>query len=175
MRDRMERFVLLPFTVGCISESSIPVVTKHAKRSKPDMNSTPMGTHGGEKEEYLDDEESLTGENIKTALPKLQKLFKDFKNFSQLFVYKDELEPEMAMEIGLPTDVKHVTHIGLDGCASSIFTKGWNNLTESELISLRSIPLTQLELAFKTQPETPNVRSLLERMSPRRSNIAGST
>lgn len=40
-------------------------------------------------------------------------------------VYKDELEDaDMGMEIGLPTDVKHVTHIGLDGCASSILSKG---------------------------------------------------
>lgn len=77
-------------------------------------------------------------------------------------MYKDELEPEVGMEIGLPTDVKHVTHIGLDGCASSIFSKGWNNLAEPELINLHSFPLTELEVAIKAQAETPNVRSLLE-------------
>lgn len=27
----------------------------------------------------------------------------------------EEEEEEMGMEIGLPTDVKHVTHIGIDG------------------------------------------------------------
>ncbi|KAI3459146.1 hypothetical protein Pfo_015809 [Paulownia fortunei] len=165
MRDLMERFVLLPFTAGCISESSIPVVMQHTKTSKLDANSTPTRTHEEEKkeeEEYLDDEESLSGENLKTALPRFQKLFKNFKNFSQLFVYKDELEPEMGLEIGFPTDVKHVTHIGLDGCASSFFSKGWNNLAEPELINLHSFPLTQLELAIAAQAETPNVRSLLE-------------
>ncbi|KAK4433036.1 CRIB domain-containing protein RIC4 [Sesamum alatum] len=162
MRDRMQRFVLLPFTAGCISESSIPVVMQHPKRSKPNANLIPTRPHEVEEEGYLDDEESLSGENLKSAHPRFQKLFKNFKNFSQLFMYKDELEPEMGMEIGFPTDVKHVTHIGLDGCGTSILTKGWNNLAESELINLRAFSLTQLELAMAKQAETPNMRSLLE-------------
>lgn len=37
----MERFVLLPFTAGCISESSIAVGLQQAKRSKMDTSSTP--------------------------------------------------------------------------------------------------------------------------------------
>lgn len=77
-------------------------------------------------------------------------------------VYKDELQTEIGMEIGLPTDVKHVTHIGLDGCASSIFSNEWNNLAGQELINLHSFPLSELELAIKAQAEKPNVRSLLE-------------
>lgn len=75
-------------------------------------------------------------------------------------VYKDELEdPEMGMEIGLPTDVKHVTHIGLDGCASSILSKGWNNLTKTDMTNLPSFPSTPLQLAMA---DNPTVRSLLE-------------
>ncbi|KAG8390746.1 hypothetical protein BUALT_Bualt01G0115600 [Buddleja alternifolia] len=130
MRDRIERFVFLPFNVGCISESSIAVGMQQAKRSNLDANSTP------------------TSENLKNplsllALPKFQKLFKNFKNFSQLFVYKDEFEEaEMGMEIGLPTDVKHVTHIGLDGCASSILSKGWNNINEAAFVDLPPLPNT---------------------------------
>ncbi|KAL0403368.1 UNVERIFIED_CONTAM: CRIB domain-containing protein RIC4 [Sesamum radiatum] len=147
----MERFVLLPFTVGCISESSIAVgLQQQPKLSKlVDANTTPTRTRGGEKEDE-DEETSSTGENLKSpsnisALPKFQKLFKNFKNFSNLFVDKDELEEqEMVMEIGFPTDVKHVTHIGLDGCASSILSKGWNNLDEP-------FPSPPLELSMGDQ------------------------
>lgn len=66
-------------------------------------------------------------------------------------VYKDEREEEMGMEIGLPTDVKHVSHIGLDGCTSSIFSKGW---AEQELIDLHSFPLAELEFVIKAQANT---------------------
>lgn len=119
----MERFVLLPFAAGCISESSIAVGLQQAKRSKIDTGSTPTSEtpfhrptfnppssytvyvylsrvltscfdHEGEKDEdeeqYEEDEESLSGENLKSppsllAIPRFQKLFKNFKNFSQSF------------------------------------------------------------------------------------------
>ncbi|KAL7148800.1 hypothetical protein ABFS83_06G203800 [Erythranthe nasuta] len=154
MRDRLERFVLLPFNAGCISESSIPVVIQHTKRSKFYTDSTPTRKRDEEKDEEEDylDIGSLSGEILKTALPRLQKLF---KNLSQLFVYKDEMEPEIGMEIGVPTDVKHVTHIGLDGCATSF----WENISAPELIDLHSFPMKQqLELAMSAQDETPNVK-----------------
>lgn len=78
-------------------------------------------------------------------------------------VYKDELEEtEMGMDIGFPTDVKHVTHIGLDGCGSSILSKGWNNLNEPEMKNLSSFSLTPLELAMATHADTSSFRSLLE-------------
>lgn len=43
-----------------------------------------------EEEEYEDDEENLSGDNLNStlsllAVPKFQRLFKNFKNFSQLF------------------------------------------------------------------------------------------
>lgn len=49
-----------------------------------------------------------------------------------LAVYKEDMEEEeIAIEIGLPTDVKHVTHIGWDGCSanSDHLVKGcrWDN------------------------------------------------
>ncbi|KAL3630907.1 CRIB domain-containing protein [Castilleja foliolosa] len=147
MRYLMERFVFLPFTTGCISESSIPVVMMQpTKRSKLEEKE--------EEHEYVDDEESA-----KSALPRFQKLF---KTFSQLFVYK-ELEQEMGLEIGFPTDVKHVTHIGLDGSSTSIFSTSWSNLEDPVLINrLHSFPLKQLELAIASDNETPNMKRLLE-------------
>ncbi|CAA0821263.1 CRIB domain-containing protein RIC4 [Striga hermonthica] len=163
MRDRMEKFVLLPFSAGCISESSIAVAQQQAKRSNPDTKLTPTR----EKEEE-EDEESLSGDNLKSplshlALQRFQKLFKNFKNFSQSFAYKDEFkETDMGIEIGFPTDVKHVTHIGLDGCASTILSRGWTNEPE-QTINLPSFPLTPLELAMsKHTTNKPTFQSLLE-------------
>lgn len=74
-------------------------------------------------------------------------------------VYKDELEgADMGMEIGSPTDVKHVTHIGLDGCASSILSEGWNNLTKTDITNLPPFPSTPLQHAMAGNP---SIRGLL--------------
>ncbi|KAL3323631.1 hypothetical protein AABB24_038006 [Solanum stoloniferum] len=121
MRYRMERFVLLPFSAGCISESSVAIGhQQHKSSSIHQPNIIPTKMLEEEKEEEADDEKNLEGENLKNqlGLPKFQRLFKNFKNLSHLFVDKDQMEEEeeeMGMEIGLPTDVKHVTHIGIDG------------------------------------------------------------
>ncbi|KAL3650120.1 CRIB domain-containing protein [Castilleja foliolosa] len=167
----MEKFVLLTFTAGCMSESSIAVGQQQAKRSKLDTNLIP--TSKEEEEEghgEQDDEESLSGENLKSpssllALLKFQKLFKNFKNFSQSFAYKDdelEEEEELGIEIGFPTDVKHVTHIGLDSCASSILSKSWDH-EHNQTIKVPPFPLSPLELAMvKHTTENPTFRSLLE-------------
>ncbi|XP_038880092.1 CRIB domain-containing protein RIC4-like isoform X2 [Benincasa hispida] len=128
MRRKMERLVLLPFSVGCISESSVAVGIQHnnASTSKPHPISSPTSSEKDEdgKEEVGGEtllEESLKNSQRFTALAKpnigvgFHRLYKGFKNISQLFVYKDEMEEmEMDMEIGSPTDVKHVTHIGCD-------------------------------------------------------------
>ncbi|KAL6565276.1 CRIB domain-containing protein ric4-like [Orobanche gracilis] len=102
-------------------------------------------THEEEKKEeheYMHCNEGLSGESLRTALPRFQKLFKNFKTLSHFFVFKDESEPEeMRLEVGYPTDVKHMTHIGLDGCATSFF---WNNNT-----NLHSLPLKQFEIAYR--------------------------
>ncbi|KAI4365060.1 hypothetical protein MLD38_021080 [Melastoma candidum] len=42
----------------------------------------------------------------------IKEFYKGFKFISQIFVVKED---EEEMEIGLPTDVKHVAHIGGDG------------------------------------------------------------
>ncbi|GER56913.1 pentatricopeptide repeat-containing protein [Striga asiatica] len=107
--------------------------------------------------EYVeeDNEDSISGDSVKTALPRF-KLFKNFKAFSQIFVYKDELEPELGFEIGFPTNVKHVTHIGLDGNSSSIYLEDSNHVKELELINqLHSFPFKQIK------PATPNKSYIL--------------
>ncbi|KAK9006553.1 hypothetical protein V6N11_018890 [Hibiscus sabdariffa] len=135
MRDKMERLVILPFSVGCVSDASVAVaVQRHhhqPRRSKPADTSLKKRTQE-------EDEEGLSSENIKYSLkllplPKpdistgLNRLFTKTSvtcpNIYSSFrfpAYKEEIdEPENEMEIGFPTDVKHVTHIGLDGSACS--------------------------------------------------------
>ncbi|PKI55472.1 CRIB domain-containing protein RIC4 isoform X2 [Punica granatum] len=126
MRDRMERLVLLPFAVGCMSESSVGVASPPARRSAraPGLRSPPIKRE--ESDEETSSEEGTKNSASSLALPKpnistgIHKMFKGFKNFSHLFVYKEDMEEEeMEIQIGLPTDVKHVTHIGWDGCAAN--------------------------------------------------------
>lgn len=52
---------------------------------------------------------------------KMKGIYKSFKYISQIFVVKAERE----MEIGYPTDVKHVAHIGLDSPSGS--APSWMN------------------------------------------------
>lgn len=70
-------------------------------------------------------------------------------------MYKDdeieENEDDIGMEIGFPTDVKHVTHIGIDGTATSILTKGWDNLKETQFNSPRP--------SVRFAPSQPTTRS----------------
>ncbi|XP_021281751.1 CRIB domain-containing protein RIC4 isoform X1 [Herrania umbratica] len=162
MRDRMERFVILPFSVGCVSESSVAVAVQQPRRSKPaDTNPTAAIVLLVEAQRE-EDEESLSNESMKYSLkflplPKpdistgFHRLCKSFKTFSQIFAYKEDSEKEM--EIGFPTDVKHVTHIGLDGSASSSPSMGsWENLlSPHELFTFPSVPSGQCELPMETQ------------------------
>ncbi|KAI4371665.1 hypothetical protein MLD38_009991 [Melastoma candidum] len=47
-------------------------------------------------------------------MAKIMGFYKGFKFMSQIFVVKEDEDEEEEMEIGLPTDVKHVAHIGGD-------------------------------------------------------------
>lgn len=62
------------------------------------------------------------------------------------------------MEIGFPTDVKHVTHIGWDGPTTTTTTsmKGWDDFIAPDLLSLPAISLRQFELAMAAQPDAPH-------------------
>ncbi|CAN6452184.1 unnamed protein product [Victoria cruziana] len=51
---------------------------------------------------------------------KMKGFFKGIKYIQQIFVYKDH-----EMEIGYPTDVRHVSHVGWDGSSTS--TPSWMN------------------------------------------------
>lgn len=80
-------------------------------------------------------------------------------------VYKKHIEEmEQDMEIGYPTDVKHVTHIGLDGSTTTNNVKDWDNLKAPELLSLSPITLKQFELAMATQAHQ---QPLIDNSSPK--------
>ncbi|XP_012085755.1 CRIB domain-containing protein RIC4 isoform X2 [Jatropha curcas] len=166
MRDRMERLVLLPFSIGCVSESSVAIGIHHPRRTKPSHDTNPSSTRPKE-----EDEESLSSsdESMKNALKflalskpnisdRFHRIVKGFKTFSQLFVYEEEIE-EMEMEIGLPTDVKHVTHIGWDGSGNENPIQGWDNLiSPDQLLPLQpSLRQFELSMAAKTN-NSPLVR-----------------
>ncbi|XP_072970352.1 CRIB domain-containing protein RIC4-like [Typha angustifolia] len=149
MRERrMDRFVVLPFSVGCVSQSSVAVVDTQAKKSHAQpislLSSGEGERQGGAKPRLL----AFPKPNISAGLQKLIRSFKS--SFSQLFVIYEEDEEEREMEIGLPTDVQHVGHIGWDGFNNVSSTKRWDRGTP-ELLSFPSLSMRQLELAIAAQ------------------------
>ncbi|KAL3507160.1 hypothetical protein ACH5RR_032542 [Cinchona calisaya] len=162
MRDHKGRLVLLPFSMGCGSASRVAVGNcNHPKNQKhlPQKILLPPPTRRKDEKES---KSTAKVRSIRTLLsvPKyglswgVNKLTKSFKRFSQLLVYEDEdkdEEMEREIEIGLPTDVKHITHIGWDGSTAINPIKGWENFEAPEILSLSSISLKQFELAMAAQ------------------------
>ncbi|GMN70549.1 hypothetical protein TIFTF001_039593 [Ficus carica] len=170
MRDRVERFVVLPFAIGCASESSVALgksSTNQVKRPTGDEETKPTRRRGKYQERSVSQvkKKSCFISNFLT-LPKpiisggIHRLIRSIKSLSQIFVflerlvYKEEIEEiEREIEIGYPTDVKHVTHIGLDGSRTTNPVKGWENLNPPEVFSFPSIPIKQFELAMAAQSQ----------------------
>ncbi|XP_054803504.1 CRIB domain-containing protein RIC4 isoform X2 [Prosopis cineraria] len=129
MRDRMERLVILPFSAGCMSEASVAVGVPQPRKWRSFTNLSPA-----EMREECESEEGSKNSKANTSTG-LNKLVKGFKNLSQIFGEKeDELEEEdeREMQIGGPTDVQHVTHIGWDGHAVTTNpVSGWDLLALS--------------------------------------------
>ncbi|KAK9997073.1 hypothetical protein SO802_021759 [Lithocarpus litseifolius] len=163
MKDRAERFVVLPFSIGCTSDSSVALATTSQPPKKPKPESNPPATRRQEGEENSCRSKMKSSSFL--AMPKpniaggiIQRVIRGIKSFSQIFVYKEEIEEmEKEMEIGYPTDVKHVTHIGLDGSTTTNPVKGWENLKNPEILSFPSISLRQFELAMAAQTHEPLV------------------
>jgi hypothetical protein len=80
----------------------------------------------------------------------IRKLIKSFKSLSHIFeIYKEEDDDDdEGIEIGFPTDVQHVAHIGLDGSTNVSSLRGLDEGAR-ELLSLSSLTtLEQFELAM---------------------------
>ncbi|KAE8734093.1 CRIB domain-containing protein RIC2 [Hibiscus syriacus] len=165
MKERMERLVVLPFSTGCSSQESVAVGKKAPRKPKPEPSGQDptMGedssSRGRTKNSF--GRFSLSKPNISIGIHRLVKI--TIKSFSELFVYKEIEEGTAEMEIGYPTDVKHVTHIGLDGTTMTTTTsttttssnpfKGWQYLSpmDRNFIAFPSISLRQFELAMAAQ------------------------
>ncbi|KAL5840499.1 hypothetical protein ACOSQ4_013107 [Xanthoceras sorbifolium] len=90
---------------------------------------------------------------------KMKGIYKSFKYISQIFVVK-----EREMEIGYPTDVKHVAHIGWDGQSGSApswmnefkaapdFSTSIGNPRESGSMSLSTWSSQDFEQSMAQQP-----------------------
>ncbi|KAJ4703182.1 CRIB domain containing protein [Melia azedarach] len=76
---------------------------------------------------------------------KMKGIYKSFKYISQIFVVK-----EREMEIGYPTDVKHVAHIGWDGQSGT--APSWMNEFKSAPDFSSSIgnPMDSASMAMST-------------------------
>ncbi|KAJ9542540.1 hypothetical protein OSB04_029046 [Centaurea solstitialis] len=160
MKDRMERLVVFPFATGCVSASSIAVCVQHGRRSKEEFSSSRMGCRSFEAPKVPKDEElaaTMSNENLTkssfrfSTLSKpnvsvgLHKLTRSLKNLSQSLVSKEDIEEvEMELEIGLPTDVKHVAHVGFDGSVTSNANRHGNH-TPSDFLGFCPISFAQLE------------------------------
>jgi hypothetical protein len=74
---------------------------------------------------------------------------------------EEELEEvEMDMEIGCPTDVQHVTHIGWDGvtsCTAADPMRGWDALIPPELLSLAASQSLQPKKHETSSPIMPSI------------------
>ncbi|PAN42493.1 hypothetical protein PAHAL_8G157400 [Panicum hallii] len=91
----------------------------------------------------------------------IRKLIKSFKSLSQIFeIYKDdddEIEDDMdvGIEIGFPTDVQHVAHIGLDGSTNLSSLRGLEGARD--LLPLSNLTtLEQFELAMASLAAAPS-------------------
>lgn len=81
----------------------------------------------------------------------IQRLIKGFKNLTQLFeLYREDgdEETEQEIEIGSPTDVQHVAHIGLDG-SNNFGTEKWD--TPQDMFSTSPIYIGQFGLVMTSQ------------------------
>ncbi|KAI3794879.1 hypothetical protein L1987_37520 [Smallanthus sonchifolius] len=91
-------------------------------------------------------------------------ILQTFQRFSRIMRYRDveEIEMEIELEIGYPTDVKHVTHIGYDGSMTTNPVKNWDNIETPEIYSFPSISLKQFQHAMAAQSETPPLPTPLQ-------------
>ncbi|OEL36006.1 hypothetical protein BAE44_0002976 [Dichanthelium oligosanthes] len=122
-----------------------------------------------------EEEQQQTARRERDFLAGIRKLIKSFKSLSHIFeIYKedeeeDEDDMDAGIEIGFPTDVQHVAHIGLDG-STSVSSSLMGLEGARELLSLSNLStLEQFELAMASLAAAPGKESdgLLDRASSR--------
>jgi hypothetical protein len=104
------------------------------------------------KEETSAEEQAAAARRDVFLLAGIRKLIKSFRSLSHIFeIYKEDGDEEeedgMEIQIGLPTDVQHVAHIGLDGSSSVASLRGMEGARE--LLSLSTnLSLQQFDFAM---------------------------
>ncbi|XP_042385815.1 CRIB domain-containing protein RIC2-like isoform X1 [Zingiber officinale] len=157
MRERrMDRFVILPFSVGCVSQSSVAVCENQSKKGRAETAApAPTPSTSGKPRNSFN---VLPFPRPPSIASGFQKLAKSIKSLSHYFVFEEseEEEEEMEMEIGFPTDVQHVAHIGLDGLSHTMSNKksSWDT-APPEFLPLPSFSMKQFELAMAAQAGAP--------------------
>ncbi|KAI7725122.1 hypothetical protein M8C21_005154 [Ambrosia artemisiifolia] len=156
MKDRIERLIIFPFTAGCVSSSSVSVCLQHGKRPKEDIKSANTVCRSMEvvKEAKDTGNDEMVKDLSKFPTPSKPNIYIGFhritrtiRSLSQSLVFKEVIEDqEMEMEIGLPTDVKHVTHIGFDGPLTHD-ANGCNHLAFSEFVSMCPDSMARFEVS----------------------------
>ncbi|CAF1973000.1 unnamed protein product [Brassica oleracea var. botrytis] len=130
MKDRIQQFVALPFSLGCSTQSSVAVADTHDQPKKPDQL-IKRREESDENGLFQKEDTSIDNNNNNGSANISDKIIRSFKSFSHYFIhmsflllpfffsflsYEEEREErEAEMEIGFPTDVKHLSHIGVDG------------------------------------------------------------
>lgn len=185
--------MILPFSIGCVSQSSVAVAEDRSSASARRYSSSPFSHHHLSEQAFRDVNRDApthkgggggsTGFLPLPPRPNLtagfQRVIKGFRGFtSQLFAYKDHRddddddEEERELEIGFPTDVQHVGHIGWDGTNSTALSNmmSWDGYRKHphpllpqpqhqpppvplppELITVPSISLRQFQMAMAAQ------------------------
>ncbi|KAB2007254.1 hypothetical protein ES319_D10G015800v1 [Gossypium barbadense] len=101
---------------------------------------------------------------------KIKGIYKSFKYISQLFgfffpfFFFAVVVKEREMEIGYPTDVKHVAHIGWDGPPGSGTAPSWMN----EFKTVPDFTTTSIDFgqSMGSQPATEIIRNLSAKDMP---------
>nr|XP_009385496.1 PREDICTED: CRIB domain-containing protein RIC4-like isoform X2 [Musa acuminata subsp. malaccensis] len=140
----MGKFVVLPFSLGCVSQSSVAVGENRHRRAQADAPSAlpADGEPGKTRSSFMF--RPPPRPNISAGF---QKLIRSFKSLPQLFAVYDEEEEEeeeVVMEIGFPTDVQHVAHVGWDGFRG---VSAMNWVKGPEFLPVPSLSMRQLEVA----------------------------
>ena len=109
-----------------------------------------------------EEERRLAARRERDFLAGIRKLIKSFKSLSHIFeIYKEEDDEnedddmDAGIEIGFPTDVQHVAHIGLDGSTNLSSLRGLEGARD--LLPLSNLTtLQQFELAMASLAAAPS-------------------
>ncbi|KAM0888901.1 hypothetical protein ACQ4PT_028051 [Festuca glaucescens] len=104
------------------------------------------------KETIAEEEQAAAARRDVFLLAGIRKLIKSFRSLSHIFeIYKDEEEEEedgMDIQIGFPTDVQHVAHIGLDGSSNVASLRGMEGAARDLLSLSTNLSLQQFDFAM---------------------------